>query len=100
MTIADKFTKQPSEVQDYDIDFAPYLASMQNDELVGTQQSVSVAVSPAGELQADYFEISGSVIKVWLSGGVHGANYKVTTRAHTSGGRTKEHDILIRVRES
>lgn len=96
MAITDKFTKQPEDVQDYDIDFADYLASMDNDTLLDPP---SYVVEADEGITIDSHEQTGSIIKVWVSGGTHGANYKVTARATTTGGRTKEHDILVRVRE-
>lgn len=92
MTILEKFTKQPADVQDYDIDFTEYL-----DGLTDTATSAVVDAEPGITVQS--YTIIGKTVKVWLSGGVHLGRYKVTVRLTTTGGRTKEVEILILVRE-
>jgi hypothetical protein len=90
----DNFPKQPQDVQDYDMDFSAYLDLMQDMAL-----SHEVDPPPAG-ITLLHSEIVGQRIKVWLSGGVSRQRYKVTGRMHTVGGRTKEHEILILVKDT
>lgn len=92
MTILEKFTKQPADVQDYDIDFTEYL-----DGLTDTAATADVTAEPGITVQS--YTIIGKTVKVWLAGGVHPGRYKVTVRLTTAGGRTKEVEILILVRE-
>jgi len=39
------------------------------------------------------------VAKVWLSGGTTGTTYKITATLTTTGGRIKQHEILVKVKE-
>jgi hypothetical protein len=90
----DTFDKQPLEVQDYDMMFGDYLTLMQD-----TPLSHVVDPPPAG-INLVASQIVGQNIKVWLSGGTSGQKYKITARMTTAGGRTKEHEILILVRNN
>jgi len=92
--ILETYTKQPSEVQDYDIDFGEYLQGMGND----TIQSFAVAVKPTG-LTAVESLVIGSVVKVFLGGGESGKSYVVEARVTTAGGRVREGEIQIKVKE-
>lgn len=92
MSILAKFTKQPVEVQDYDIDFNSYLASQSDTasaHAVMADSGITVASS----------NLTAGVVKVFVSGGVDGGQYKVSASITTAGGRLKQGDILIRVRE-
>lgn len=91
MPILERFTKQPADVQDYDIDFSEYLNA-----LTDTPASAVVEVEPGITLVSQL--ITGQRVKVWLAGGTTGGRYKVTVRLTTSGGRVKEVEILILVR--
>lgn len=88
----ERFDKQPAEVQDYDIDFNEYLAAL-NDTGASHAVTVDTGITKVSDA------LAAGVVKVWLSGGNHGTNYKVTATLTTTGGRVKEHEILIRVRE-
>jgi len=85
------FSKQPSEVLDYDIDASDWLT--QGDNVTGA----SVVISPVSGLALDNTVISDDRVKIWLSGGVDKSNYKVTTIISTEDGRSKEIDFEIRV---
>lgn len=85
--------KRPSDVLDFDInyeDWLPYTDAI---------TTVVTAVSPTGELQVDSTQVSGQIVKVWLSGGVSGSSYEVNVTVSTSGGRVKEECFKIRVRD-
>jgi len=90
--IMDKFDKQPDEVQDYDIDFNEYLTAMAD---TGASHTVTADTG----ITLDSSTLTAGVVKVWLSGGSHRTNYKITVTLTTTGGRIKQHEILIRVRE-
>lgn len=92
MTILGKFTKQPVEVQDYDIDFTEYLAG-QNDA------ALSHTVLAESGLSVLSSALTAGVVKVFVSGGLDGNSYKVSATVTTAGGRVKQGDILVRVRE-
>jgi hypothetical protein len=92
MSILAKFTKQPVEVQDYDIDFTSYLTS-QNDTAVS---HTSEAESGLTILSSN---LTNGVVKVFVSGGLDGQQYKVSATVTTTGGRIKQGDIMVKVRE-
>jgi len=92
MPILAKFEKQPADIQDYDISFVEWLEGYQD---AGASQVT--AVKPGITLMASAL-LSG-VVKVWLSGGLNGTSYKVTTTLATTGGRVKQAEIVIKVKE-
>lgn len=93
MTILNTFTKQPAEVQDYDLVFTDWLAALGD-----TALSADVQV-PTG-ITLDSSVLADGVVKVFLSGGTHGQKYKVTVTLTTTGGRTKQDEIVIKVKET
>ena len=101
--IIGRFTKQPAETLDYDIDFSEFLGP--GDTLVSTgnppvPSPLSVVVSPTGLTPVNTFVIeNGTTIKQWLSGGVDGVRYKVTLTATSNNGRVKQVEFLVRVKE-
>lgn len=94
MPILEKFTKQPADVQDIDINFVDWLAAL-ND----TPLSVSVP-AVTGITQPIAAAITAGIVKVWVSGGTTGQSYKMTINLTTAGGRTKQVEILIKVKET
>ncbi len=86
-----KFTKQPNDVLDYDIDFSDWLVS--GDEVE------SVTVTAETGITVDSTNITSEIVKIWLSGGTDGSSYKVTALAVTEGGRTKEKEFIIKIKE-
>lgn len=89
----DTFPKQPADVLDFDADYTDFLSSSGSDTL----QSATV-VADTGITVAS-FSVAAKVVKVWLSGGVTGTTYKITVTAVTVGGRTKEHEFKVKVKE-
>lgn len=93
MAILGKFTKQPADLIDYDIDYRDWLA-----DRADTIASHTVEVDPGLTLDSS-LEIAG-VIKVFVGGGTDGVTYKVTCTVTTAGGRIKQAEISIAVRET
>ena len=93
MAILKKWTKQPAEVQDYDISFTAWLAALSD-----TAASFTAAAETG--ISLDSSSMTAGVVKVWLSGGTNGTKYKVTATITTTAGRVKEDEILIDVVES
>ena len=91
MTLA-RFTKQPADLQDYDIDFTEWLAGFAD-----TGASHVVAVD-TGITKVSSTLVAG-VVKVWLSGGLDGTSYKITATLTTTGGRVKQAEVTIKVKE-
>jgi hypothetical protein len=92
MAILGKFLKQPVEVQDYDISFVDWLAAFPD-----TAASHTVIADDGITLGTT--TLTGGIVKVWLSGGITGTAYKITATIVTSGGRTKQDEILVKVKE-
>lgn len=92
MTVLATFIKQPADVQDYDIDFSKYL-----DAIEDTPASY-IATADDG-LNIDSSLIVDKRVKVWISGGTSGTVYKITVTLDTLGGRTKQVEIKIKVKE-
>lgn len=87
-----KFNKQPVEQDDVEFDFSAYL-ERRNDLI----QSVDV-VSEEG-LSVLSFVHSDGVVQARVAGGTDGEQYKVSATITTTGGRVKQGDLIIRVRE-
>ena len=87
-----QFDKQPSEVLDYDIDATEWLT--QGDNVIGAAITIDIT-----GLVLDSSTINDDRIKIWLSAGVDGITYKVTTKITTEDGRVKEVDFNVRVRD-
>ncbi|MFN9291054.1 MAG: hypothetical protein ACK6EB_23535 [Planctomyces sp.] len=92
MGVLGKFSKQPVEVQDYDIDFNEYLTSQSD-----TASSFVVAADPGVTIASS--SLVAGVVKVFVSGGLDGEQYKISATVTTTGGRVKQADILIKVKE-
>lgn len=94
MTVAilGKFTKQPTDVLSYDIDYTPWLT-----DLGDTITSYTVAIE-AGATIVSHGRQQG-VIRTFVGGGTNGQQYKLTCTAVTTGGRTKQAEIIIKVKE-
>jgi hypothetical protein len=92
MTIAGKFTKQPIEIQDYDIDFNEYL---------GFHNDIALSHTSFAESGVTIFSsnLIDGVVKVFIAGGTDGNTYKVSATITTQGGRVKQGDILVKVKE-
>lgn len=93
MAILDTFNKQPGEVLDYDIDFARYLPS--SDQIASVVSTADAGIT----LDSSTISTSGKVVKQWVSGGVSGVTYKIQVRITSTGGRVKEAEFRIKVKE-
>lgn len=93
MAILGRFTKQPGEVQDYDVSFVDWLAAL-------TDTAVSHTVTVDAGLTLDSSVLTDGVVKAWLRGGTDGTSYKVTVTVVTAVGRTKEDEIVVKVKET
>ena len=90
----DKFPKQPAERRDIDVVTDDW---MPESDYIQTATSV---VSPAGlTIESTSITTNNTRAKVWVSGGTHNVNYKVTTTITTHDGRVKEHEFMVKVFE-
>jgi hypothetical protein len=81
--------KDPSEVLDYQIDWAPVLES----DSIAT----SIWTAPAGFAVGSTTN-TATTSTVWLSGGNAGSHL-ITNRITTAGGRTFERSVSLKVEE-
>lgn len=91
-SVLGRFTKQPADVLDYDFDYSDWLTDR------GDTISTFTVTADAGITIGTTVHLSG-VVKVFLSGGVDGGSYKITVTAVTTGGRTKQAEIQVKVKE-
>lgn len=83
-----KYTKDPSAVLDYKIDWSEWLPT--NDRIV----NASFAVSDDA-ITVDDVIFDDDTATVWLSGGVAGERYTVTNHVVTEDGREDDRSITI-----
>lgn len=95
--ILGRHVKQPAEVSDYDIEFSDWLRV--DETLATTSASVECLTSSDDSLAVDDASASLAVVRVRLSGGLAGEEYKVTTLTTSSSGRVDESEFKVKVRE-
>lgn len=98
--IIKEFTRDPVEVEVYEIDFAAkYLAGTGDTagNLLAFTADTGITVTPEVTVGQP---VTGGVLKVRVAGGTNGQSYKITARLGTVGGREKEAEILVNVVES
>lgn len=93
MSILARFPKQPVDVLDYDINFTEWLDDKQD-----TIASVVATVEPTGLILEDT-AFNGGIVKVFTSGGTSGVTYKISVTITTTGGRVKQVEIGVKVKE-
>jgi hypothetical protein len=106
------FTKQPSEILAYDADFTDWFSDIVggDDISLADCEIISASSGAIGDLSIDDIILVLSNqddpfsdvyrVKIWISGGLDGATYKLTLLMDTTGGRRKEVDFKIRIKES
>lgn len=88
--------KQSADRLDYDVDYSNFIPE---DDTITTVTAVVEAIDPLTDLVVDSASVASPIVKVWLSSGLNGSTYKITVTASTNGGRIKEQDFKIRVRD-
>lgn len=97
--ILSRYTKQPIEVKDYDINYGEWLAPAA-DDLDAVQTHVECLSDPNDtSLQVDRAQFTASTVKLWISGGTHGARYKVTVTVTTTYERVDQSELIFTVKE-
>lgn len=89
--IVSDFTKDPDATLDWHFDWLNWLATAE------TITSSSFIVTAGLTLVSNTNTTTNTT--VWLSGGQTGHVYTVTNRVVTSGGRTDDRSIIIRVKD-
>ena len=103
--ILGRYQKQPVEVMDYDVDFAPFLDD--GDTLVTSGAgpfipvplNVVVSGPDTALVLGSSFVLNGVVFKQWLSAGTNLATYKVTITATTNAGRVKQIEFTVKIKD-
>ena len=97
--IVGKFFKQPRENKDYDIDYSPWLDTI-NDTLSEVYTSVECITNPEdNSLVVSDVHRSYDLIKLWLEGGTAGERYKVTITVHTNKERIDENELIFTIKD-
>jgi hypothetical protein len=86
------FTKDPDAVLDYSVDWSLWLGE---DQITGSQW----ILAPGALLEQVTDTHTATRSTVWLRGGEAGKSYVVTNRIVTSGGRTDDRSITVRVED-
>lgn len=92
LQVLEKFVKQPADVQDYDVDYTEFLTAFAD------SPSSHTVVADGGVSLRYSVQVSGT-IKVWLADGVDGFSYKVTVTLTTTGGRVRQTEFSLMVKE-
>ena len=84
--------KDPSDVLDYQVKWAAWLAAVAGGEPIA---SVTSTV-PAG-ITPKHATNTTTTATIWLSGGTAGTTYRIACRIATAGGRTAEQsfDVVV-----
>lgn len=93
MALLGTIPKQPREIIDFDISYASFLVG-RTDSLA----SIVTEVTGVG-LGVLYSAISGTSVKVVLTGGTDGQSYKVTVITTTTAGLVLEDEVTVLVEE-
>jgi hypothetical protein len=83
--------KDPQAVLDYSFDWTAYLTP-----IADTLESVGFTVSSGAVDQSGF---AGAVATAWVSGGVIGTVITLTCHIVTTGGRTDERSVYIKIKE-
>ena len=98
MAVIGKDTKQPLEIDDWDVDYADWMPAGDGVDFIST--SVRLLSGPSSTpLTVDKTQATAKTVKVWLSGGADGAKYRVQVTCNTMNGRVKEAEFDITVKE-
>ena len=84
------FTKQPADTTDYDLDYIDWLTAGDNVQ--------SMVVTADAGITTSHF-VADPRVKIWVSGGMAGATYKVTCTMTSADGRIRQDEFKIRCKE-
>lgn len=97
--ILQTFIKQPAEVKDYDVDFAPWLTPI-GDTIDEVTVTIECMTDPTDtSLKCDLIWYTVTYCKFWVSGGTAGKRYKLTALTSTVEGRVDESELIFVVRD-
>lgn len=84
------YVKDPDAILDYGFDWTDWLATAET--ISSITWTVPTGITKTSEEQTT------KIATVWLSGGTAGSNYSVACKIVTSGNRTDERTMTIRVK--
>lgn len=90
--IIGRYTKQPNEMLDYDVDFSEWLEGR-------TDVIESFAVGVPSDLTLFASQKTGNVVKLIIGGGIDGQKHKVTVSVTTDTSLVKEVEFLLTIKE-
>jgi hypothetical protein len=90
--------KQSADVVDFDVKFERWLPE---GDTITTATAVVTAIDADTDLVVESYSVvdDGLTVKVWTSGGENGATYTITVTVATDGGRVKETEFKVRVKD-
>ena len=95
MALLGTFTKQPSEIVDFDISYITVLLGRAD-----TIASAAITVAPSGLTVPGTGTVTGgNNVKAVISTGTTSVSYTITVKATTSGGLLFEDEIVVLVTE-
>jgi hypothetical protein len=83
--------KDPDAVLDYSFDWTAYLA------LISDAISTSTFTASSGNINST--SVNGAVTTAWVSGGAVGEKIMLTNRITTTGGRTDDRSVFIKIKD-
>lgn len=86
--------KQPAEEISFSMDFTNLLDN--GESITGTP---TVTVEPANELTVSSITTDGSIVSMFVVGGLHGRNYRFNVLCVTNLGYKREGDGILKVRD-
>ena len=86
------FTKQPTELLDYDIDLSLWLKT--GDSVIST-----VMTSLPVGLTISLTDVATSIPKLWIADGVDKITYEITATIVTNQGRRKEVNFKLKLKD-
>lgn len=93
-----RFTKQPSERKRYAVAYSEWLDT--GETISSVAFSVTPTTSPALVVDASSLSDGNKTVVLFVNGGTNSTTYTVTITITTSGGQTKEDEIVFSVRET
>ena len=100
MTVAvlGKDAQQPHERLDWDVDYSRWMPD--GDRVQDAEASVRLRSGAAEPpLRVERVQFTRDVVKVWIAGGAHGSKWRVQVRCFTLGGRVKEGEFDLTIKE-
>lgn len=97
--ILTKFIKQPSEIKDYDVEYAEWLSSYADTLDSAVTNVVCLSTPEDTSLVCTGAFLLPTRVKLWMAGGTAGEKYKLTLQVQTVGGRLDESELLFTIKE-